>query len=305
MPTVSYQRQPQSTTMVDLPKLAIIIYSFGDELSTLADDEIGAFFHMEYVDHPDRLFVARFVMESSWDEDRKSDAHKLHTILPDGRSFDKAIIFYTTHTEANSGTLIAQRWVDGVEYGYDFEQMAEPLEGSARWLRHLHQNTGFSWVIGFTADRVSREVVISQTLNFTYFTTILNQTPRQARLEAFGGQPSILPGNQVVLMEPHETMVLIRGPRYGGLWKEAPHCPNERCPSSITDKPSQDANVSELLRPCLETNIIVDRLGIRSVWFAAQEPWWLLEMDMHGWQHQHWVAPYPFGPWELIPKGQD
>jgi hypothetical protein len=148
---------------------------------------------------------------------------------------------------------------------------------------------------------------MSQTLHFTYSTMVLSQAPQQARLEAFAGHPSTLPGNQVILMEPNQTTALIRILRYNGLWKEPPLCPN--CFPSGDSPADQNNACSLLLRPQMEAGIKVDRSGVRhvhfnctsckQVWWAERESWWSLNMDEDGWQRQHWVAPYPFEPWIL------
>jgi hypothetical protein len=64
-----------------------------------------------------------FPLRSSWDKDRLLKSWTLSLILPDRTSFRKALIFYITHSDANSGTLLTPKWDDGVEYGYDYQQV--------------------------------------------------------------------------------------------------------------------------------------------------------------------------------------
>jgi hypothetical protein len=157
---------------------------------------------------------------------------------------------------------------------------------------------------------MSRDTIISQTLNFTYLATVLNQPLQQARLEAFAGHLSILPHNQVLLVEPNQpATVLIRIPRHNGLWREPPRCPS--CFTSSQSQLSPDEALSQLFDRRLEAQIKVNRTGIRYVrfdclscsrhWYADKEPWWSLEIEGSGWQRQHWIVPYPFGDWVLVP----
>jgi hypothetical protein len=64
-----------------------------------------------------------FQLASSWDKDRLLKSWNLSHFLPKQVKFRKALIFYVTHSDANSGILLTQRWNDGIEYGYDYEQV--------------------------------------------------------------------------------------------------------------------------------------------------------------------------------------
>src|ERR1700677_3440437 len=84
------------------------------------------------------------------------------------------------------------------------------------------------WVLSFTAERVSPELLLPQTLKFTHNVMVNGTAPSVAQREALGGYQMLLSMTPILLIErlpegPHSS-VLARVERINGLWKPPPSC---------------------------------------------------------------------------------